>query len=198
MSIIKKKQMPGSDESKSTPSKDLSIALEIQARNKRKKMARGGEVAPVIDKDEKHLMDTTAITEPFQQPKKLYDEKQSPITSRDPSEEAMLSRHAAEREAFYNGGEVGDDSESTDGLLLEDDSGTEDSHPKSVAEAILMRKKMADGGMVQADPEAVVETQPRTVTEPQVNSGSFDGDLKENYGSDDKEDRISKIMKRRK
>jgi hypothetical protein len=196
MSIFKKKPM---SEDKPSPSKDLSVAFEIQSRNKRKKMSNGGEVAPALKEDEAHLPESTKITEPFQQPKSLYDETEQKSTSREPDEskpntseskQEMLDRHASELAAHESSGGDYD----TDQLLLGDDDGIEESHPKSVAEAIMHRKKMADGGVV-APSSVDITSSTREMTDPKINTGSFDADLKESY---DKDDMVSKIMKKKK
>ncbi len=116
--------------------------------------AHGGKIEDVEKEDEAHLMSSFPPGSPKMQPQGAYNEEHEKMTSgpmdeanphTGETEEDMLRRHADEKAAFYRGGPVSDPKD------YMGDEESEDEHPASIAEAIMMRKKFADGGMVSSD-----------------------------------------------
>lgn len=137
----------------------IAIAMSVQRKNKRKKMAEGG----MLKSDEAHLQSSAAPASPSDQPKSSYDESEHSSDAPMPDESAphtgeskedMLRRHADELAMFAEGGMVMDDED--------------ESRPGSIAEAIMRKRQGDDPGVV--DLEDLSEEGPATNIKPNIDA----------------------------
>jgi hypothetical protein len=203
MSLFKKKKGQLETAMAVSPKADLAIAFDMQRRNKNKKMAKGGKVESFNDNakasdDYYKSHPTDSINDMMDGVKSAFgmgeDKKTSP-TPAPYAEGVMVCSHCEG---------TGHMAEATNEPEMPDDTIPTFEH-KDMIEAIMHKRKMAEGGMVDED----ANDEEGTADLP------FESAKKENYDdsqlhdsddneegdeslSKDKEDRVSKIRSKMK
>lgn len=209
MSLIKSaskkavgKNIKAEESSGKSPKQSIAIALNVQRRNKRKKMADGGTISAASEKrpmpEDKHL-DAHAIAsaDAAHSPEEDFvtEERASIDLKLSPRERAMIERHRMAQggsvsesfvdearpsihDTYADQRDIDDqDSFSSRVPFALDDGETDVDSQDMIGTIMAKRKKMADGGMVDLDSNE--EEQPNSYYQ-----RNEDAALKENYDSD--------------